>query len=437
MHYSWLSALSLLSASLIVPLATAFQPHLRGDMSVKHALSAVPSNWECVGQPGNESTMDLHIALKSQNESALIDALYEVSTPGNPKYAPHFSSPECTQPPRCRRYRVHLSQEEVSALVAPDPTTISLMNSWLGQHNVSSSLMTHGGSWLTVSGISVSQANDLLNASYMLYQHNSSNMTVLRTMSYGVPGELFELVKTVVPSTSFGSPPPPSTQQQTLRKRSGVPLARSSPVQALSSRSTDTPVTPSSLISLYNLGGYVPTQTNRNVLALVGNYGETPNQSDLTIYMNKFRPDGANATYTLVEVGGDTGNASVGDAIAIIEFTEGITYPTPHIYYSIADQDSFLAWLNDILNQTDVAQTIMGSSLGLENDITEDYAIEVCNLFAQLGARGSTVIFASGDGGLQDCSQGTGGTGTGQFIPTFPASCTCVVLSPLTNSTRA
>ena len=298
--------------------------------------------------------------------------------------------------------------------------------------------MTHGGSWLTVSGISVSQANDLLNASYMLYQHSYSNMTVLRTMSYGVPGELFELVKTVVPSTSFGSPPLPSMQQQqTLRKRSGVPLARSSPVQVLSSRSTDTPVTPSSLISLYNLGGYVPTQTNRNVLALVGNYGEGPNQTDLTIFMNEFRPDGANATYTLVEIGPDTGNASVGDATAVIEFTEGITYPTPHIYYSTADQDSFLAWLNDMLNQTDVAQTIVGSPLDSENDITEDYAIEVCNLFAQLGTRGSTVIFASGDGGLQDCSQAAGGIGTGQFIPTFPASCTCVVLSPLTNSTRA
>src|ERR1700761_9223680 len=95
MLYSWLSAISLLSAGVIFPLAMALQPHLRGDMSIKHALTAVPSNWECVGQPGNEATMDLHIALKSQNESALIDALYEVSTPGHPKYVPQFFDHGC------------------------------------------------------------------------------------------------------------------------------------------------------------------------------------------------------------------------------------------------------------------------------------------------------------------------------------------------------
>ena len=50
--------------------------------------------------------------------------------------------------------------------------------------------MTHGGSWLTVSGVHVSQANDLLGASYQLYRHTAANTTVLRTISYGLPAEL-------------------------------------------------------------------------------------------------------------------------------------------------------------------------------------------------------------------------------------------------------
>lgn len=51
----------------------------------------------------------------------------------------------------------------------------------------------------------------------------------------------------------------------------------------------------------------------------------------------------------------------------------------------------------------------------------EDYARKVCNLFMQLGARGVSVIFASGDNGPGDsCTSNSNST---YFQPIFPATC--------------
>ncbi|KAH9023674.1 hypothetical protein EDB85DRAFT_2183542 [Lactarius pseudohatsudake] len=100
--------------------------------------------------------MDLHIALKSKREGALVDALLK---------------------------------ERVAEIVAPRPDTFEFVNSWVKQHGVPSSMisMTHGGSWLTVGGVRVSQDNDLLGTSY---RHPAANSTVPRTIGYGFPAEL-------------------------------------------------------------------------------------------------------------------------------------------------------------------------------------------------------------------------------------------------------
>ena len=49
----------------------------------------------------------------------------------------------------------------------------------------------------------------------------------------------------------------------------------------------------------------------------------------------------------------------------------------------------------------------------------------LCNAYAQLGARGTSILFASGDGGVsggqsQSCSK---------FVPTFPSGCPLYVLT--------
>jgi hypothetical protein len=159
-----------------------------------------------------------------ESQRALTDVLYEASTPGHSKFVPHYSASRmcsCVPLPHCR-YRRHLSKVHVAELVTPHTNMLELVGSWLEYNGVSSFMvsMTHGGSRLTVSGVQLSQANDILGASYQLYQHTTANTTVLRTISYRLPAELHAHVQTAVPTTYFGSPPTPwqtPTQRQGSR----------------------------------------------------------------------------------------------------------------------------------------------------------------------------------------------------------------------------
>jgi tripeptidyl-peptidase I len=83
----WLSVLvSVTALAASLGLATPLSPRW-DDMREKHSWGYIPDNWECIGHPPVDTTIDLRIALKPHNESALIDALYEVSDPSYSRYA--------------------------------------------------------------------------------------------------------------------------------------------------------------------------------------------------------------------------------------------------------------------------------------------------------------------------------------------------------------
>ena len=63
------------------------------DTHTKHSWTAVPSNWESLGEPPSGTTIDLYVALKPHRENALIDVLNEVSDPLHIKHVIHITSP--------------------------------------------------------------------------------------------------------------------------------------------------------------------------------------------------------------------------------------------------------------------------------------------------------------------------------------------------------
>ncbi len=85
---------------------------------------------------------------------------------------------------------------------------LEFVNAWLEYHDVYSSTVStkRGSSWLTLIGIPVSRANDLLSASYQLYWHIGTSDTVLRTLSSGLPVALLAHVQTVASTSHFGFP---------------------------------------------------------------------------------------------------------------------------------------------------------------------------------------------------------------------------------------
>src|SRR6266702_1709461 len=84
MRYYWLYALSILTAAPLTDIVTPLVPW--DNMRIKHTWNTAPANWESLGHLPAGTTIDLYIALRPCQESALIDALYEVSDPTHPRH---------------------------------------------------------------------------------------------------------------------------------------------------------------------------------------------------------------------------------------------------------------------------------------------------------------------------------------------------------------
>ena len=91
--------------------------------------------------------------------------------------------------------------------------------------------------------------------------------------------------------------------------------------------------------------------------------------------------------------------------------------------------DMYREWLRNLLQESNIPQTISISYGHSEMDIPADYKFPLCKLFAQLASRGVSVLVASGmDGvGPRDC-ENTEGVQFIRFVPEFPSTCTCGVL---------
>ncbi|KAH9024610.1 subtilisin-like protein [Lactarius hengduanensis] len=414
MRYHLISVLSALAAILLGSLAKPFSPRW-DDMRIKHSWNAVPENWESLGNPLSGTTIDLYVALKAHRENTLIDKLHQVSDPNHP------------------RYGKYLSKEQVAVLVSPPPGTLELVNSWLEYHGVPSSSvsMTHGGTTLTLSGMSIMQANTLLGASYQLYRHVETNETVVRTVGYALPAALHRLVQTVVPTTYFSTP---HTQWQSPRKRQGGATAglkksvSGEPVTVLSSRD-DELRSPWFLSSLYKTTEYRPAAADRNALGIVGILNDYPSPEDLAMFLSDYRPNAADAAFTVVQVngGGYDPTNPAGESDLDTQYAVAMTYPTPVIFYSTGrgpagTTDWFVSWLGYILVEDNIPRTISISYIMDERVIPEDYATYVCSQFSMLGARGVSVLIATGDDGVGkgDCVANDGSV---RFYTHFPATC--------------
>jgi tripeptidyl-peptidase-1 len=170
------------------------------------------------------------------------------------------------------RYGAYLFKEQVAELVKPHPDTLELVGAWLAHHGIRTSSIstTHGGAWLTVTDVLVSQANQLLDASYQLYRNAETNDTIIRTVGYALPAVLHTHIQTVAPTTYFASM---RVMRQTPRMRSfGTTQARAA---AAASES-----------------------------GLADFQNEYPSPWDLATFMTLFRTDAVAATYIVGLVNG-------------------------------------------------------------------------------------------------------------------------------------
>ncbi|KAH9920683.1 peptidase S8/S53 domain-containing protein [Fomitopsis serialis] len=391
---------SLFSLALATPTPRTMRVHTRRD--------SAPVGFALAGAAAPDTTIKLRIALAQSNPAGLEDALYDVSTPSS------------------ERYGQYLTRDEAAAFVAPSEETTSAVNAWLTEHDVSATPLTPAGDWIGFT-VPVSKANEMFAADYSVYTHAESGQSTIRTLSYSVPTELTEHLKVLYPSTTF-----PKTQQKLQVVKapvSVVPQTTQGAENAAVNASCASVITPSCLQQIYGVPSTPATQSS-NQLAVAGYDDQWANTADLSRFLATYRPDmSANTSFTLETLDDGTNNQDEADAGVEanldIQYTVGVATDVPVVFISAGEDNQdgdlggFLDMTDLLLNQTSPPQVWTTSYGPNEDDVPEDLAYNLCNAYAQLGARGVSILFATGDGGVS----GTQSSECTTFVVPFPDGC--------------
>ncbi|KAM5532580.1 hypothetical protein V8D89_013786 [Ganoderma adspersum] len=386
--------------------AVALGKPVARNLQVHEARTQVPPAFSLAGAASPDTVLNLRIALVSSDMAGLEKALMDVSTPSSSLYGQH------------------LTKEEVAQFVAPTQDTVEAVTAWLKENDIEAAQASPAGDWLSFS-IPVSKANELFDADFSVFTHTSTGSQTIRTLSYSIPTDLKGKLDFVHPTTVFAQP--------FSGPQFSTPIVPFSAAKAnLTSRavpsSCSSVVTPACLQAMYG----IPTTSNAissNVLGVSGFIEQFANQADLKSFLTRFRTDlSSSTTFTLQTLDGgsnsQTSSQAGVEANLDIQYTVGVASKVPVTFISVGENnqdgvDGFLDIINLLIGET-TPPTVLTTSYGFnEPDLPSSLANNLCNAYMQLGARGTSILFASGDGGVS----GSQSQSCSTFIPTFPSGC--------------
>ncbi|PIL33192.1 hypothetical protein GSI_04642 [Ganoderma sinense ZZ0214-1] len=368
----------LLLASLItLALGEPATPNLK----LHEILEGTPGGFSRIGSVNPDQRLQLRLALPRRNVAELERKLYDVRTPSSPNYGKH------------------LSKSEVRQLVAPAQGSADAVNAWLNENGVSTNMISTTGNRLSFE-VPVGKANELLAADFSVFRHDDTGEEAVRTLSYSIPTELQRHIDLIHPTVSFPDPmdrlPAFQTHVESMRGFENF-TARSVPSSCSES------ITLACLQFIYNIPNDAATKPSSNRLAVAGFLKQYANRADLRTFLHQSQPGWAEANL-------DT------------QYTVGIATSVPTVFISMGYStiDAWLDLADFLLDQDSPPSFLTTSYCFQEHTISPKLARNLCDLYAQLGARGVSVLFASGDGGVS----GTRFSNTCKsFVPTFPPSC--------------
>ncbi len=347
-------------------------------------------------------------------------------------------------------------------MIEPSHETLELVRSWLEEHDIRDYFHNPSKDWVSVM-VPVEKAEELLQTKYSTFK-SWDGKTISRAPVWSLPQHLHEHIDVVQPTTSFFRAAPQiyapllentaavqewwdqSGAAQYTETEDGASGASISKICNISF------TTPKCIRTLYGTIDYKPQVPDKNKIGTVNYLNETSKRSDVAKFLRNFRPAAAGAaqTFEIVQIANGSNYQGPYTAQQIEDHTniEGnldaeqalsIGWPTPLITWNVGGSPPFKpdlntptdtnepynVWLNYVLGQDDLPQVISTSYGDDEQTVPESYARRACQGFAQLGARGISVFFSSGDSGVG--ANGTcvsnDGQNTPQFIPAFPAGC--------------
>ncbi|KAI0480907.1 tripeptidyl-peptidase 1 [Xylariaceae sp. FL0804] len=402
------SAAALLCAAAAAGVASA---------KVMDSLSGVPAGWTELRPAAPREPITLRLAMPQQHADELEQAVIDMSTPGHPSYGKH------------------MGRLELRSYTAPTEASVSAVVGWLAESDIEASV---NNDWITFT-TDVGRASALLDTTFAWYRYGADGRPQLRTLAYSVPDALAAHVDLVQPTTRFGQP---AGQRSTVFDVQPDEAAVKAVVDAKVADCSVAKVTPDCIKSLYNIS--YTAAAEGNLVAFASYLYEYARYDDLQSFEEQYVPqaEGQNFSVTLINGGlnSQTSTNDSGEANLDVQYILGVSNPIPILEYSTgglgplvptedepgptSSNEPYLEFLTYVLDQddADLPQTLSTSYGEEEQSVPSDYALKICNMFMQLGARGVSVLFSSGDSGPGDsCVRES--DGATYFQPTFPAGC--------------
>lgn len=395
--------------------------HIEDSSEVVEHLGGVPQGWSDIGAPSQDRKLHFRIAVRSENRELFERTLMEVSTPSHP------------------RYGQHLKRHELKDLIKPRAESTYAVLSWLEQSGVETRDIHNDGEWINFYA-PVKRAEEMLGTSFKTYQSEiRPKIKKIRSLSYSVPKEVRSHIDMIQPTTRFG---------QIRPERSNVLTHDEAPFSVDAVNATcNSVITPACLADLYNFENY-KTDPKANVTIGVNGFLEQyARYADFDQFAGTYASYAVGSKFSFTSVnGGLLDQNSSEDSVEAnldIQYTAGLVAPTINTnFYStpgrgplVPDLDQptqddnanepYLEFFTYLVGLEDekLPQVLTTSYGEDEQSVPAEYAKKVCDMIGQLGTRGVSVIFSSGDTGVGSACQTNDGRNTTRFLPIFPASC--------------
>ncbi|KAF1842976.1 tripeptidyl-peptidase-like protein [Cucurbitaria berberidis CBS 394.84] len=391
-----------------------------GSETVEH-LRRVPEGWNEVGAPSQDRKLHFRIAVRSENPDLFERTLMEVSTPSHP------------------RYGQHLERGELKDLIKPRAESTAAVLYWLESAGIESRDIHNDGEWINFYA-PVKRAEEMMGTSFKTYQSEiRPTIKKIRSLSYSVPKEVRSHIDMIQPTTRFG---------QIRPQRSNVLTQEEAPFSVEAINATcNTAITPACLADLYNYAGYKADQKANVTIGVNGFLEQYARYADFDQFAGSFAPYAVGSKFSFTSVnGGLLDQNSTKDSVEAnldVQYTAGLVAPAIKTnFYSTSGRGILVPDLDQPTqadNENEPYLDFFTYLVGLENEklpqvlttsygedeqsVPAEYARKVCDLIGQLGTRGVSVIFSSGDTGVGSACQTNDGKNTTRFLPIFPASC--------------
>ncbi|KAI1650197.1 subtilisin-like protein [Daldinia loculata] len=419
-------------SSLVCAIIALLQATVEGKDVVVESLPKVPMGWRKVKNADPNQVVKLRIALEQPNLGQFEQTLYDISTPQH------------------RLYGQHLSRDEVKEMMKPREESTAAVLEWLQNSGIPAADVKNDGEWVNFQ-TTVLKAASLLDTDFQVYNHVGTDAQRIRTLHYSVPEAVRPHITMIQPTTRFGQMKPHAVEvYEVIEQKEAAAFFKAAaeiPTQELNATFCNTTITPECLRALYNVGDTAADPSVATIFGVSGFLEEYAKHDALDKFLEQYAPYALAQNFTTLSVNGGLDNQtdSIDDDVEAnldMQYAASLGFNTDIRYYSnggrgplVPDLDQpnpntgsnepYLEYLTYLLDLPDeeLPHTLTTSYGEDEQSVPKTYVEKVCTMFGQLGARGVSVLFSSGDTGPGSACQTNDGKNTTRLLPIFPAAC--------------